>query len=74
MKVRYSSLQLASPLPNSHATMLLPPGRGDITALSSATAGNWFSEPAGCKAVCNVVGWLPTEMVYMHEDGHPFWY
>ena len=49
----------------------LPPGRGDIPALTPAEAGTRLSDPGGMQ---DLVGWLQAEMVYPPEDGHPSQY
>ena len=52
----------------------LPPGRGDILALTPTEAGTRFSDPGGMQGCVDVVGWLYTEMVYPSENGHPSQY
>jgi len=49
----------------------LPPGRGDIPALTPAEAGTRFSDPGGMQRRVDLVGGLHSEMVYPPEDGHP---
>jgi len=49
----------------------LPPGRGDISALTPAKAGTWLSDPGGMQGWVDLVNWLHTEMVYPPEDSHP---
>jgi len=70
----YSSLQLASPLQKlvRIAPCYLPPGRGDIPALTPAEAGTRFSDPRAMQGWVDLVGWLHTEMVYLPETvTHP---
>ena len=50
----------------------LPPGSGDISALTLAEAGTRFSDPGGMQV--DLVGWLHTEMVYPPADCHPSQY
>jgi len=45
----------------------LPPGRGDIPALTPEENGTRLSDPRGMQGL---VGLLHTEMVYPPEDGH----
>ena len=49
----------------------LPPGRGDIPALTPAEAGTELSDPGRMQGWVDLVGCLHTEMVYPPEDGHP---
>jgi len=49
----------------------LPPGRGDIPALTPAEAGTRFSDREGMQGRVDIFGWLHTEMIYPLEDGHP---
>ena len=42
----------------------LPPGRGDIPALTPAEAGTRLSDPGEMQGWVDPVGWLHTEMVY----------
>ena len=49
----------------------LPPGRGDIPAVTPAEAGTRLSDPGGMQGRVDLVGWLQPEMVYRPEDGHP---
>jgi len=46
----------------------LPPGRGDVLALTPAEAGTRLSDPGGMQGRVDL---LHTEMVYTPEDGHP---
>ena len=52
----------------------LPPGRGDIPALTPAEAGTRLSDPGGMQGWVDIVDLLHTEMVYPPEDGHPSMY
>jgi len=49
----------------------LPPGRGDIPALTQAEAGTRLSDPGGMQGWVDLVGLLHTEMVHPPKDGHP---
>ena len=49
----------------------LPPGRGDIPALTPDEAGTRLSDSGGMQGCVNLVGWLHTQMVYLPEDDHP---
>jgi len=49
----------------------LPPGRGDIPALTPAEAGTRLSDPGRMQGRVDLVGLLHTEMIYPPEDGHP---
>jgi len=46
----------------------LPPGRGDIPALTQAEAGTRLSDPEAMQGWVDLVGLLHTEMVYPPED------
>ena len=46
----------------------LPPGRGDIPAVTPAEAGTRLSDPGGMQV--DLVCRLHTDMVYPPEDGH----
>ena len=48
----------------------LPPGKGDIPALTQAETGTRLSDPRGMQGRVDLVGLLHTEMVYSPEDGH----
>ena len=52
----------------------LPPGRGDIPAVTPNEAGTRLSDPGGMQGCVNLVGLLHTEMEYPPEDGHPSQY
>ena len=52
-------------MPHGIAQCYLPPGKGDIPALTPAETGTRLSDPGGMQ------GLLHTEMVYQPEDGHP---
>jgi len=52
----------------------LPPGIGDIPALTPTEAGTRFSDPGVMQGLVDLVGWLHTEMVYPPEDCHPSQY
>jgi len=52
----------------------LPPGRGDIPAVTPDEAGTRLSDPGGMQGCVNPVGLLHTEMEYPPEDGHPSQY
>ena len=56
-------------MPRGITRCYLPPGRGDIPALTPAEAGTRLSDPGGMQGV-DLVGLLHTEMVYPPEDGH----
>ena len=59
-------------MPHGITQCYLPPGRGDIPALTPAEASTRLSDPGGMQAGVDVVGFLlQTEMVYPPEDGHP---
>jgi len=58
-------------MPHGITQCYLPPGRGDIPALTSAEAGTRLSDPGGMQGL---VGLLRTEVVYPPEDGHPSGY
>ena len=47
----------------------LPPGRGDISALTPAAAGTRFSDPKGMQGRLNLVNWLHTSVVHPPKDG-----
>ena len=46
----------------------LPPGRGDIPALTPAEAGTRFSNPEGMQDWVDLVDWFHTKMVYPPKD------
>jgi len=48
----------------------LPPGRGDIPAITPAEAGTRLSDPGGMQGWVDLVGLLQPEMVYPLEDGY----
>jgi len=58
-------------MPHGITECCLPPGRGDIPALTPAEAGTRLSDPGGMQGWVDLVGWLHTEMVYPPEDSHP---
>ena len=58
-------------MPHGITQCYLPPGRGDIPALTPAEAGTQLSDPGGMQGWVDLVGLLHTEMVYPPEDGHP---
>ena len=58
-------------MPHGITQCYLPPGRGDIPALTPAEAGTRLSDPGGMQGCVDLVGLLHTEMVYPPEDGHP---
>jgi len=63
-------------MPRGITQCYLPPGRGDIPALTPAEAGTRLSDPGGMQGLVDLVdldlaGLLLTEMVYPPEDGHP---
>ena len=65
----YSSLQgchtaTGTHMPYGITQCYLPPGRGDIPALTSAKAGTRLSHPGGMQCWVDLVGLLHTEMVY----------
>ena len=47
------------------AQCYLPPGRGDISALTPAAAGTRFSDPKGMQDRLNLVNWLHTSVAYL---------
>jgi len=55
-------------MPHGITQCYLPPGSGDIPALSPAEAGTPLSDRGGMQ---DLVGLLHAEMVYPPEDGHP---
>ena len=55
-------------MPHGITQCCLPPGGGDIPALTPAEAGTRLSDPGG---LVDLVGLLHTEMIYPPEDGHP---
>ena len=57
-------------MPHRITQCYLPPGRGDIPALTPAEAGTRLSDPGGMQGQFDLVGLLHTEMVYPPEDGH----
>ena len=57
-------------MPYGMTQYYLPPGRGDIPAVTPAEAGTWLSDPGGMQGWVDLVGWLQPEMVYPLEDGH----
>jgi len=61
-------------MPHGITQCYLPPGRGDIPALTPAEAGTRLSDPGGMQGGIDLVGLLHTEMVYPPEAGHPFRY
>ena len=56
-------------MPHGITQCYLPPGRGDIPALTEA--GTRLSDPGGMQGRVDLVGLLHTEMVYPPKDGHP---
>ena len=44
----------------------LPPGRGDIPALTQAEAGTRLSDPEGCKAELTLAGYIPKAKTVTH--------
>jgi len=50
--------------PHGITQCYLPPGRGDIPALTPAEAGTRLSNPAGMEGCVDLVGLLHAEMVY----------
>jgi len=58
-------------MPHGITQCYLPPGRGDIPALTQAEAGTRLSDPEGMQGRVDLVGLLHTEMVYPLEDGNP---
>ena len=71
----YSSSQSChtAHMPHGITQCYLPPGRGDIPALTPAEAGTRLSDPGGMQGLVDLVGLLhrPSEMVHPPEDGHP---
>ena len=51
-------------MPHGITQCYLPPGRGDIPALTPAEAGTRLSDPEGMQGWVDLVGLLHTEMVY----------
>ena len=51
-------------MPHGITQCYLPPGRGDIPALTPAEAGTRLSDPGGMQGWVDLVGLLHTEMVY----------
>jgi len=58
-------------MPHGITQCYLPPGRGDIAALTPAEAVTPLSDPGGMQGRVDLVGLLHTDMVYPPEDGHP---
>ena len=58
-------------MPHGITECYLPPGRGDIPALTPAEACTLLSDPGEMQGSVDLVGLLHTEMVYPPEDGHP---
>ena len=58
-------------MPHGITQCYMPPGRGDIPAITPAEAGTRLSDPRGMQGSVDQVGLLHTEMVYPPEDGHP---
>ena len=56
-------------MPHGITQCYLPPGRGNIPALTPAEAGTRLSDPGGMQGRVDLVGY--TEMVYPPEDDHP---
>ena len=54
-------------MPHGITQCYLPPGRGDIPALTPAEAGTRLSDPGGTQGWVDLVGLLHTEMVYPPE-------
>ena len=61
-----ATLRTAIHLLLTYLQCYLPPGRGDIPALTQAEAGSRLSDPGGMQ---DLVG-----LVYPPEDGHPSTY
>ena len=57
-------------MPYEITQFYLPPGRGDIPAVTPAETGTRLSDPGGMQGWVDLVGWLQPEMVYPLEDGH----
>jgi len=45
-------------MPHGITQCYLPPGRGEIPALTPAEAGTRFSDPGGMQGRVDLVGWL----------------
>jgi len=69
--VRNTPHRYGTHMPYEITLCYLPPGRGDIPALTPAEAGTRFSDHRGMQGCVDLVGWLHTEMIYPPEDGHP---
>ena len=74
IKVKYTNIavrKVATPLREHYGITqcYLPPGRGDIPALTPAEAGTQLSDPGGMQGRVDLVSLLHTEMVYPPEDG-----
>jgi len=58
-------------MPHGITQCYLPPGRGDIPALTPSEVGTRLSDPGGMQGLVDLVGLLHNEMVYPPKDGHP---
>jgi len=70
-KVRSSPHSYGTHMPHRITQCYLPPGRGDIPAITPPEAGTRLSDPGEMQGWVDLVGWLHTETVYPSEDGHP---
>jgi len=60
-------------MPHGITQCYLPPGRGDVPALTPAEAGTRFNDPGGMQGLVDLVG-LHTEVIHPDKDGHPSTY